>query len=188
MECIINAQEVTQLLKIPVSQSPTCEEHNFTFYCSPPQGRRYRGAGGVHAAATKIQVGPTMYQRATYMRDGSPVPLPGHIQDVRETTAVPGAPAEEVGCRLVNVPASSLRCMPQFFFLSPPPPLPSSSLSLSRSPSPPLLSPPPPTHLHKGVITMTWLMFVKLHQVRKKLKAARAQHLERHQHRARVSP
>lgn len=169
-----------------MSQSTTREKHtcNLTFYCSPPQGRRYRGAGGVHAAATKIQVGPTMYQRATYMRDGSPVPLPGHIQDVRETTAVPGAPAKEVGCRSANVPASSLRCMPQFLFLSPlflP-------LPLSRSLSPPLLSSPPPTHLHKGVITMTWLMFVKLHQVRKKLKAARAQHLERHQHRARVSP
>lgn len=144
MECIINAQEVAQLLKIPVSQSPTREEHtcNFTFYCSPPQGRRYRGAGGVHAAATKIQVGPTMYQRATYMRDGSPVPLPGHIQDVRETTAVPGAPAKEVGCRSANVPASSLRCMPQFLFLSPlflP-----FSLPLPLSPSPLLPSPHTP--------------------------------------------
>ena len=67
------------------------------------------------------------------MRDGSPVPLPGHIQDVCETTAVPGAPAEKVGCRSGNVPASSLHCIAQFLFLSPP-----SSLLF---PSPPLLFP-----------------------------------------------
>ena len=133
-----------------------------------------------------------MFQRATYMRDGSLVPRPGHIQDVREATAVPGAPAEKVGCRLVSqfacqqpplhasifIPLPLSSCPPPLLFPFPPllfPPLPFLSLSV-------------PTHLHKGVISMTWLMFVKMHHVRKKLKTARAQHLERHQRRARVSP
>ena len=42
------------------------------------------------------------------------------------------------------------------------------------------------THTHKGVITMSWLMFIKMYRVREQLRTRRRRHLESHQHRAQV--
>ena len=118
-----------------------------------------------------------MYQGAAHkMTQLHAASTPGHLQDVREATTVLGTQEEEVGHRLVGGNYLPRCCLVRL--------LPSPCLLLPSLPLP--LSSSPYTHSHKGVITMSWLMFVKMYRVREQLKARRGRHLESHQHRARV--